>query len=99
MGTKRPWKVHYHHDGTKAFTDDETMPGGYTIDTTRPIDGTSSHADEATAHAAARQVSRHGGQARIILRDSSTGTNTLIRAYAPYEAAMDDVIEGKYDAQ
>ncbi|WP_234797239.1 hypothetical protein [Mycobacteroides chelonae] len=99
MAAKRPWKVHYHHDGTKVFTTDETMPGAYTIDTTRPINGTSAHAHEETAHAAARQVSRHGGQARITLRDANTGTDTLIRTYAPYEAAMNDVIEGKYDAQ
>lgn len=37
----RPWKVHFHHDGTKLFSRDESMPDAYVIDTSRPIDGTS----------------------------------------------------------
>lgn len=93
MPPKRPWKVHFQHDGTKVFSDDETMPDAYTIDTSRPIHGTSAHADEGAAHGAARRVSRHGGSARITLRDPHTGTEQVIRTYAPYEVAMGDLTE------
>lgn len=93
MSLQRPWKVHFHHDGTKSFSTDETMPEAYTIDTTRPINGTSSHRGEAAADAAARRVSRHGGTARIAVRDPHTGTETKIRTYAPYQVALEDLTE------
>jgi hypothetical protein len=79
MSRKRPWKVYFHHDGTKMFSDDESAPDVYVIDTSRPIDGMSSHSGED----AARRISRHGGSARIMLRDVATGAETEIRTYAP----------------
>lgn len=93
MNPKRPWKVHFHHDGTKVFATDESMPEAYTIDTTRPINGTLSHRSEDAADAAARRVSRHGGTARIAVRDPDTGTETEIRTYTPYQAALEDLTE------
>jgi len=99
MGRRRPWKVHFHHDGTKAFSKDESTSDIYTIDTSRPIAGTSSHADEATATAAARRVSRNGGSARIALRDPVTGVESEIRAYAPYEVALDDLVDSLSNAE
>lgn len=93
MNRQRPWKVHFHHDGTKTFSDDETRTDSYTIDTSRPIDGTSAHATEEAATIAARRVSRNGGEARIVFRDNRTGIESEIRTYAPYEAAMEDLIE------
>ncbi|WP_225506630.1 hypothetical protein [Mycolicibacterium fortuitum] len=91
MGAKRPWKVYFHHDGTKTFSDDESMDGAYTIDTSRPIDGVSSHAHEEVADSAARRVSRNGGAARIVFRDPTTGEERPVRTYAPYEDAMNDL--------
>jgi hypothetical protein len=91
MSHKRPWKVHFHHDGTKVFSDDESMPGAYIIDTSRPIDGTSSHRGEDAA--AARRISRHGGSARITLRDPATGIETEIRTYTPYQVALGDLTD------
>ncbi len=91
MGHQRPWKVYFHHDGTKAYGRDESMPESYTIDTSRPIDGKSSHATEGDAEVAARRVSRNGGNARIMLHESMTGIESEIRVYAPYEAAMEDL--------
>lgn len=87
----RPWKVHFHHDGTKVFTDDETMTGVYTIDTSRPIDGISAHGGEDAAEAAGRRVSRHGGTARITFRDPATGAETDVRTYTPYQVALQDL--------
>jgi hypothetical protein len=92
MSRKRPWKVYIHHDGTKTFSDDESPPGVYVIDRSRPIDGMSSYSGEDAAAAAARRVSRHGGSARIVLRDAATGAEAEIRTYAPYEVAMEDLI-------
>lgn len=92
MGHQRLWKVHFHHDGTKTFSTEESMPDSYTVDTSRPIDGKSSHATEAAAHTTARQVSRNGGNARITWRDTITGVETEIRDYAPYEAAVEDLV-------
>lgn len=89
----RPWKVHFHHDGTKAFSVDESMPDAYTIDTTRPINGTSSHRGEDAAEAAARRVSRHGGTARITVRDPDTGAETEIRVYTPYQVALEELTD------
>ncbi|MBE5477780.1 hypothetical protein E3G68_005113 [Mycobacteroides abscessus] len=89
----RPWKVHFHFEGTKTFSDDEAMTGHYVIDTSRPIEGATSHLDDAAARAAARRVSRNGGTARITLRDSITGDETEIRTYAPYEVALEDLVE------
>lgn len=91
MATKRPWKVHFHHDGTKAFCQDESMPEAYVIDTSRPIDGKSSHCSEDAADAAARKVSRNGGSARITLRDQLSGAEFEIHTYTPYQVAMDDL--------
>lgn len=93
MSQKRPWKVHFHHDGTKVFSDDESIPGAYIIDTSRPIGGTSSHRGEDAADAVARRISRHGGSARITLRDPATGIETEIRIYAPYQVALVDLID------
>ena len=93
MGSKRPFKVRYHFDGTKQVSNEETLPGVYTIDTSRPIDGTSSHADVDTANAAARRVSRNGGSAWITLRDSATGAEASIGRYAPYEVALEDLAD------
>ncbi|OKH76721.1 hypothetical protein EB73_02175 [Mycobacterium sp. SWH-M3] len=85
--------MHFHHDGTKVFSTDESMPDAYTIDTTRPINGTSSHRGEDAADAAARRVSRHGGTARITVRDPDTGTETEIRIYMPYQVALEDLTD------
>ena len=90
MGHQRPWKVYFHHDGTKTFSDDAAMEI-YTIDESKPIDGKSSHRTQGAAEAAARSVSRNGGQARITLHNKVTGVESEIRVYAPYEAAMDDL--------
>lgn len=92
MGNLRPWKVYFHHDGTKTFSNDEAVSGSYAIDTSRPIDGKSSHATEGAAEAAARQVSRNGGSARITLHNSITGVEREVRVYAPYEVAMEDLV-------
>lgn len=94
MRPKRPWKVHFHHDGTRQFSDDENLPGSYVVDTSRPIDGTSAHADEASAEVAARRVSRSGGSARIVVRDDATGVEREIRSYAPYEVALESSTGG-----
>lgn len=99
MGQQRPWKVHYHHDGTKTFSADESTLGMYTIDRSRPIDGTSSHAHEGAATAAARQVSRNGGSACVTLRDPVTGVQSEIRAYAPYEVAIEDLVSSPQSAE
>ncbi|MGW0162163.1 hypothetical protein ACWDUN_22900 [Mycobacterium sp. NPDC003323] len=96
MNHQRPWKVYFHHDGTKTFSDDETRPDSYTIDTSRPIDGTSAHATEEAATIAARRVSRNGGEARIILCDKTTGIESEIRTYAPYEVAMEDLMRTQW---
>lgn len=93
MGRQRPWKVYFHHDGTKKFSSDEAMQGSYTIDTSKPIDGKSSHATEAEATATAVRVSRNGGEARIMLYNSTTGVESPISAYGPYEVAMVDLVE------
>lgn len=92
MGTRRPWKLYFHHDGTKVFSNDEATLDAYVIDTSRPIDGKSSHTRRDDAESAARQVSRNGGSARIMLRDNSTGAEQEVRTYAPYEAAMDELL-------
>lgn len=94
-GRTRPWKVHFHFDGTKTFSDDESTVGFYVVDTARPITGTSSHRDDAAADVAARRVSRNGGTARITLRDSITGGETEIRVYTPYEVALQDLVESE----
>lgn len=91
MAAKRPWKVYFHHDGTKAFSPGESMPEVYVIDRSRPIDGMSSHCSEAAADAAAQRVSRNGGRARITLLDPPSGTETEIRTYTPYQVALDDL--------
>lgn len=96
MGVKRPWKVDFHYDGTKTFPnsgseDPDVDPGAYVIDTTRPIDSRQSSADESTAHRSAEQVSRNGGTARVIYQDPVTKHEKLIREYAPYESAMDEL--------
>ncbi|BEL41764.1 hypothetical protein [Mycobacteroides abscessus] len=91
----RPWKVHFHFDGTKAFSDDESLAGLYVVDTSRPIVGTTSHRDAGAADTAARRVSRNGGTARVTLRDSSTGDEIEIRTYAPYEVALQDLVESE----
>lgn len=91
MSPKRPWKVHFHHDGTREFSDDENLQGSYVVDTSRPINGMSSHADEASAQVAARNVSRSGGSARIVVRDEATGVEREIRSYAPYEVAVEEL--------
>lgn len=91
----RPWKVHFRFDGTKTFSDDESMTGLYVVDTSRPIVGTSSHRDDGAADAAARRVSRNGGTARITLRDSITGDETEIRTYTPYEVALQDLVDSE----
>ncbi|MEN4476647.1 hypothetical protein [Mycolicibacterium cosmeticum] len=91
----RPWKVHFRFDGTKTFSDDESMAGLYVVDTSRPIAGTTSHSDDGAADTAARRVSRNGGKARITLRDSITGDETEIRTYAPYEVALQDLLENE----
>jgi hypothetical protein len=96
VSRQRPWKVHFHHDGTKTFSDDETRSDSYTIDTSRPIDGTSAHATEEAATIAARQVSRNGGEARIILCDKKTGIESEILTYSPYEVAMEDLIRTRW---
>ncbi|MBU8838971.1 hypothetical protein KL865_22030 [Mycolicibacterium goodii] len=83
--------MHFHHDGTRTFSDDENLPGAYVVDTSRPINGTSSHADEASAQVAARRVSRSGGSARIVVRDNATGVEREIRSYGPYEVAVDEL--------
>ncbi|SLH41410.1 hypothetical protein [Mycobacteroides abscessus] len=93
MSTRRPWKVHFHHDGTKVFSPEESMPQAYTIDTSRPIDGTSAHSDDGAAHAAARQVSRNGGSARVTYCDPETGVVRQVRTYAPYETALEDLAD------
>lgn len=92
MGQRQPWKVRFHHDGTKEFSDDEAMPDSYVIDTSKPIDGTTAHATQADAETAARRVSRNGGIAHIILRDLNTGRERPVRTYTPYEAAMEDLL-------
>lgn len=89
MGHRRPYKVRFHFDGTKQFGNDD--PEAYVIDTSRPIDGCSSHIDISVAEAAARRVSRNGGSARILFRDSATGVESEMQRYAPYEVAMDDL--------
>ncbi|WP_255251201.1 hypothetical protein [Mycobacterium avium] len=91
----RPWKVHFRFDGTKTFSDDESMTGLYVVDTSRPIVGTTSHRDDAAADTAARRVSRNGGSARITLRDSITGDESEIRIYTPYEVALQDLVESE----
>lgn len=91
----RPWKVHFRFDGTKTFSDDESLAGLYVVDTSRPIVGTSSYCDDGAADTAARRVSRNGGTARITLRDSITGDETEIRTYAPYEVALQDLLESE----
>ncbi len=91
MGRKRPYKVRYHFDGTKQFSDDETLTGAYIIDTSRPIDAMSSHADLGAADDVARRVSRNGGNARITLRDIATGVEAPIKSYAAYEVAIEDL--------
>lgn len=91
MSQKRPWKVHYHYDGTKQFSDNESMPGAYTIDTSRSIDGTMPYSEQDTADAVARKVSRNGGSARVTLRNPATGAETEIATYMPYQAAMEDL--------
>lgn len=93
MGRTRPWKVRFHYDGTKTFSDDESASDIYTIDTSRPIDGKDSYLNEGAAEAAARRISRNGGTARITLRDAATGDESEIRTYAPYEVAMEDLQE------
>ncbi|MGB8403970.1 MAG: hypothetical protein WCE30_07875 [Mycobacterium sp.] len=75
------------------FAENPATPDIYTIDTSRPIDGTSSHGDEGAALATARRVSRHGGHARITQRDPTTGVEKEKRVYTPYEAAMDDLAD------
>ena len=91
LSPKRPWKVHFHYDGTRQFSDDVSLSGSYVVDTSRPIDGTSSHADEASAEVAARRVSRSGGSARIVVRNGATGVEREIRSYAPYEVALGEL--------
>lgn len=91
----RPWKVHFHFDGTKTFSDDESLAGLYVVDTSRPIVGTASYCDDGAADVAARRVSRNGGTARITLRDSITGDETEIRIYAPYEVALQELVESE----
>lgn len=96
MGAKRPWKMRFHYDGTKNFenvdsSEDYAPESAYTIDTSRPINGTSSHPYRDAADGAARQVSRNGGTAKIIYKDPETGIETEVRAYAPYEVAMEEL--------
>ncbi|EHB48766.1 hypothetical protein MycrhDRAFT_5607 [Mycolicibacterium rhodesiae JS60] len=90
---KRPWKVRFHFDGTKAFSDDESLPELYVIDTSRPIDGMSSHLSEAAAGAAARRTSRNGGTAEIVFRDPVSGATRTVRSFAPYEVALAELDE------
>ncbi len=94
---KRPWKMRYHFDGTKTFgptddADDRSTQDMYTIDTSRPIDGMSSHSYQGEADSAARRVSRNGGTAHITYKDPDTGIETPVITYAPYEVAMEDLV-------
>jgi hypothetical protein len=61
MGVRRPWKMRCHYDRTKVSSGDPEMVGTYTIDTARPIDAMSAHADREVAEDAAQTVSRNGG--------------------------------------
>lgn len=94
MGIKRQWKVDFHYDGTKDYgdpMDPNRVEGAYTIDTSRPINARSSHNDEASAHDAARTVSRNGGTATVSHRDSVTGEERVVREYSSYEVAMEEL--------
>lgn len=91
--TKRPWKVRFHFDGTKTFSDDESLPDLYFIDTSRPIDGMSSHLSEAAADAAARRTSRNGGSAEIVFCGPGNGATRSVRSFAPYEVALAEMTE------
>lgn len=90
---KRPWKMRYHFDGTKTFGPDDGRPTQdmYTIDTSRPINGMSSHSCQAEADHAARRVSRNGGTAHITYKDPESGLEALVTSYAPYEVAMEEM--------
>lgn len=92
MGQRRPFKVHFHFDGTKYFPED-AEPGAYVIDMSRPIDGTSAHPCVDTANAAARRVSRNGGSARIVLRDPATGAESEIGEFTPYQMAVEGLVD------
>ncbi|UJL32291.1 hypothetical protein HZU38_30795 (plasmid) [Mycolicibacterium vanbaalenii] len=74
------------------------MPDSYVIDTSRPIDGVSSHTELDSAETAARRVSRNGGSAQITLRDNATGVETQIKGYTPYEVAVEDLIQSAGEA-
>lgn len=86
----RPWKVRYHYDGTKSFTDPERSDL-YWVDTSRPIEGTTAYRTEDDARAAGRRISRHGGDARVLFRDPDSGRETDIVRYSPYESAMQEL--------
>lgn len=88
MGVRRPWKMRFHYDGTKVASGDPEMLGAYTIDTTRPIDAVSAHADREVAEDAAQMVSRNGGRASVSYRDPATGVETVVATYAPFEVAL-----------
>lgn len=92
---KRPWKMHYHFDGTKTFGPDDcrSTQDMYTIDTSRPIDGVSSHSYQAEADIAARRVSRNGGAAHVTYKDPESGIETPVSAYVPYEVAMEEMVD------
>jgi hypothetical protein len=82
---RRPYKVAYHYDGTRNH-DPET--GALWIDTTTPIDGKSSHTEQAAAEKLARDVSRRGGRAEVTHVHPDTGAATILLTLAEFEVAL-----------
>lgn len=53
----------------------------------------SSHSYQAEADIAARRVSRNGGAAHVTYKDPESGIETPVSAYAPYEVAMEEMVD------
>ena len=85
----KPFKVHFRIGGTNQFNDDQVRAPCIT---TGPVDASTSHADLDSAEDAARYISQIGGSARITLRDGTTGEESELKTYAPYEVAGEDSI-------
>jgi hypothetical protein len=80
MGLKRPFKVTYHYDPSPARA--------------QTIDGTESSHDLSKVRELARTVSRAGGWARVWTCDPTNGEEYTLRSYAPYESALNDLVDG-----
>lgn len=85
MVSRRPFKVRFHHDGTRRADPATGLPW---IDHTTPINGMDSFTSVEGALAFGRTVSNAGGRAEVFHRHPGITVDTPIRTCEPYEDTL-----------